>query len=392
MNFPMHADELLKELIRRPSVNPMGRDLSGAEYLEGRMTEYLVAFFQELGVPYDCIEVAPGRCNVVARFEGTGPVILFDAHQDTVPIDGMTIEPFNPVEEDGRIYGRGACDVKGGMAAMLAAFRRLVTERPAGAATVIMSCTCDEERNQIGLIDLIDCLQGNRHVATLNGPPDVAVVAEPTGLDIVVAHKGCTRWKLQVVGKAAHSSSPANGISAIYGMAKVVSCLEEYATRLETDSKSHPLVGSPTLSVGLIEGGVSVNTVPSECTIEIDRRVIPGEDGESVVEPIERMLRDRLPDVEFKMLPPSGIGIALPDDDNHPWADRLMTHVAGVAGPHAKVGVPYGTHASKLAKSGVPSFVFGPGSIEQAHTKDEWIDVAELRQATDILYSFASNP
>jgi succinyl-diaminopimelate desuccinylase len=388
----MSCTDILKELIRQPSVNPMGRDLTGPEFFEGRMTDYLVAFFERLGVQHERIEVADGRCNVVARYNGTGPTILFDAHQDTVPVDNMTIDPFEPVEENGRIYGRGACDVKGGMAAMLSAFCRLVKEQPAGAATVIMSCTCDEERSQLGLYHLVECMQAGNRPGILHDLPDVAVVAEPTGLDIVVAHKGCTRWKLRTRGKAAHSSSPTAGVSAIYSMARVISALEEYAQRLERESPAHPLVGSPTLSVGLIEGGASVNTVPAECWIEIDRRVIPGEDGRRVIEPIDRMLHERLPDVEFEMLPPTVVALALPDDNNHAWADRLLRHIQPIAGRHSKVGVPYGTHASRLAEAGVPSFVFGPGSIAQAHTEDEWINAEQLQQAAEILFEFACQP
>src|SRR5438876_7356089 len=145
--------ELLRQLVAIPSVNPMGRNLSGPEFLEGRMSDFLEAHFRRLGVPCERIEVAPGRANVIARFESPGAkrTMLLDAHQDTVPTDGMVIEPFTPVERDGRLSGRGACDVKGGMAAMLAAFERLVSERPAGAANVVLSCTCDEEATMLGV-------------------------------------------------------------------------------------------------------------------------------------------------------------------------------------------------------------------------------------------------
>lgn len=150
---PMDPSRLLKDLIALPSVNPMGRAISGPEFFEGRMTEYLLAFFERLGVPAQRIDVAnvPGsserRANLIARFDNprSQTTLLLDAHQDTVPIDGMTIEPFTPVERDGRIYGRGACDDKGGMAAMLSAFARLVESRPPRAANVVISCTCDEE-------------------------------------------------------------------------------------------------------------------------------------------------------------------------------------------------------------------------------------------------------
>src|SRR5262245_44134216 len=139
--------EILKDLVAIPSVSPMGRDVSGPEYLETRLSEYLVGFFNQLGVECQRIEVLPGRANVIARLDRTDArtTVLLNAHQDTVPVEGMTIEPFQPVVREGRLYGRGACDVKGGMAAILAAFARLVADRPKRAANVVVSCTCDEE-------------------------------------------------------------------------------------------------------------------------------------------------------------------------------------------------------------------------------------------------------
>ena len=181
----------------------MGRAVAGPEFLEGRMTEYLVSFFADLQVPYQRIEVVPGRCNVIARLDrpGSKTTLLFDAHQDTVPVDGMTIPPFEPTERDGRIFGRGACDVKGGMAAMLAAFARLVHERPASAANVVVSCTCDEEFTVLGISDLAKLWSDpGRRGSLLGQRPDAAVVVEPTELDVVVAHKGATRWKVRTRG------------------------------------------------------------------------------------------------------------------------------------------------------------------------------------------------
>src|SRR5580692_8986839 len=328
----MDPIRLLKDLIALPSVNPMGRAISGPEFFEGRMTEYLLGFFERLGVPFQRIEVVPAsesgvsRANVIARLDnpGTKVTLLFDAHQDTVPVDGMTIAPFDPVERDGRIYGRGACDDKGGMAAMLCAFARLVETRPPGAANVIVSCTCDEEAGAMGVHDLITLWSDPARKGSLvERPPDLALVIEPTELDVVVAHKGATRWKIRTRGRACHSSDPSKGVNAIYRMARVVECLEEFASQLPSQVKPHPLCGSATLSVGLIQGGISANTVPDDCLIEIDRRVIPGEDTTGVMSQVENFLRARL-DFEFEMLPPWIRAPALPDDVNLAWADRLL--------------------------------------------------------------------
>jgi acetylornithine deacetylase len=394
----MDPIRLLKDLIALPSVNPMGRAVSGPEFFEGRITDYLIGFFEGLNVPFQKIEAVPAsestpaRANVIARLDNPASkvTLLLDAHQDTVPVDGMTITPFESIERDGRIYGRGACDDKGGVAAMLSAFARLVETRPPRAANVIVSCTCDEEAGARGMQHLIKSWNEPTAKGSLIArPPDLAIIIEPTELDVVVAHKGATRWKIRTRGRACHSSDPSHGVNAIYRMARVVNALDEFAAGLAYHVCPHALCGSPSLSVGRIEGGISVNTVPDECTIEIDRRVIPREDASKVMDQVSDFLRKHL-DFEFEMLPPWIQAPALPDDVNLPWADRLLESVRPVTGAGKKIGVQFGTHASRTAAAGVPSIVFGPGSIAQAHTKDEWIEAKQLEQAAEVFYRFAA--
>ena len=390
----MDALTLLQDLIRLPSVNPMGRELPGEICLESRMSDYLVEFFKSLDVAYERLEVAPGRANVIARIDSPGATrtIVLDAHQDTVPIDGMTIEPFDPLVRDGRVQGRGACDVKGGMAAMLTAFARLARARPEGASNVVMSCTCDEEHGQLGVSDLTKLWSDGKHRSQLlDSSPDVAIVAEPTELHVVVAHRGAARWMIRTTGRACHSSDPSQGENAIYKMARVLAGLQEYAGLVGERVTPHPLCGPATLSVGVIDGGVSVNTVPAECLIEIDRRCVPGEDGQTAIDAVGEYLRETL-DVDFEMLPPWCIGLTLADDNNGPIADEVLGHVSTVIGTRDKIGVPYGTHASRFAAAGVPSVVFGPGSIAQAHTKDEWLAIEQLNQAEDVYYRICASP
>lgn len=380
--------ELLKQLIAIPSQNTMGRDVSGVEFFEGRMADFLEQYFQNLGVKYERTEVASGRPNLIAVYESPRAqrTILLDAHLDTVPVDGMTIPPYTPTIADGKIYGRGSCDIKGGMAAMLTAFSRLVKDKPAGAANVVMSCACDEEHTQIGIAAFCQSWKtGGSNL--LQRKPDMAVIAEPTSLDVVVAHRGATRWRIVTHGRACHSSEPRNGVNAIYRMARIVRELEEYAETVRTLRPPHPLCGPSTLSVGRITGGQSVNVVPDRCEIEIDRRCIPGEDSREVMRQLEEWLKPRV-DFEFEMEPPWILSRSLSDQANGPLADELLSVVSDVAGPHQKIGVPYGTHASTIAAFGVPAVVFGPGSILQAHTKDEWLPIHELELAAEVYYRF----
>ncbi len=381
---------LLSELVRIPSVNPMGRPISGPEFLEGRVSDYLCAKLAELGVPWERVEIAPQRANILARLEGTpgAPVIVLDAHQDTVPVDGMVIPPFSGEVRDGKLWGRGSCDVKGGLAAMLAAFTRLVAEKPASRPTVVCSFTCDEEATSIGINHLCSSWSGDTpQYKLLPTPPDIAIVAEPTSLDAVVAHRGAVRWQLSTSGRACHSSNPQLGVNAIYRMGRVLGHLAEFATWLPQSRPEHPLCGPATLSVGLISGGISVNAVPDHCTIEIDRRVLPGELREDVIPEVAAWLRERL-DFEVEHAEPFVFSPPLGDDLNGAWADRLLAAIEPVVGQRKKIGVAYGTHASRFAAVGVPSVVFGPGDIAQAHTEDEWIAVEQLQQAVDCYARF----
>ena len=380
--------EILAKLVSLPSVNPMGGPVDQAICFEGRVSDWLVDFFRSIGAEYERIEVSPGRDNVIARYNSPGAdfTILLDAHQDTVPVLGMTIEPFSAKIENGRLWGRGACDVKGGMAAMLFAFRRLFQEQPAGAANVVLSCTCDEEATVIGISDLVTYWTTAKGKSKLlESPPDVAIIAEPTELDVVVAHRGVTRFKIRTKGRACHSSDPTQGVNAIYRMANLVSALQEYANGLAATVQAHPLCGSASLSVGKISGGTSVNIVPDECVIEVDRRIAPGEDAAGIVAGIRNFLAARL-DFDFEFDAPWIECPALTDANNTDLANTVLKHVAAVDGPHAAVGVPYGTHASPTCAAGVPSIVFGPGSIQQAHTKDEYIDIGQLEKTAEVYF------
>jgi acetylornithine deacetylase/succinyl-diaminopimelate desuccinylase-like protein len=414
----------------------------------------------------------------LARLEGEPPaergggLLLLDAHQDTVPADHMTIEPWSATVREGRLYGRGACDVKGGMAAMIAAVARLAAERPAGMPTILLSCPADEEYQFSGVRALTaawglsqfsskrkwDCplspseslpsplagegsgargkpgarpLQGGGTGATAGSSssaedtvgqanrgthtsravdqetkvllahrqslylprlPDAAIVAEPTGLDVVVAHKGVIRWFCHARGRAAHSSQPAQGDNAVYRMARVVTAIERYAREVLATRPGHALCGPYTLNVGAIRGGTSVNIVPEQCTIEIEIRVPPGGDPQlarsELIEYLASIGEEGGARNALQHDPPYMVGPALSEQTNAVLAERLVATVREMIGQCRRRGVPYATHAAFYSSLGIPAVVFGPGAIEQAHTADEWISLDQLRQAAEILYRF----
>lgn len=379
----MLLTQTLTELVRRPSVNPMGRtDLPPDILYEHRVTEYLEERLNSLGCEYTRQEVAPGRHNLIAYYHAPKPApftLLFEAHQDTVPVDAMTVEPFGATITNGRMYGRGSCDVKAGEAVMLHAFERLVREKPAGSANVILAYTVDEEHTFLGV----------QHFVNSGVRADYAIVAEPTLLNVVKAHKGVVRWQIETPGRACHSSRPDQGVNAVYRMARLLQGVEMFATQLQA-SRTDPYLGPPTLSVGRVIGGVSPNTVPDFCRIEIDRRLIPGENPNDAVTDLDAFLRS-YPGIDFPFttttprlacppLDPSGSGELV---------TRFGMAIDSVVGKHEVIGVPFGTDASTIAEAGIPAIVFGPGDIDQAHTKDEWIDLAQLEPAAEILFRFA---
>ncbi len=361
----------------------MGRtDLSPDILYESRVTAFLETQLRDLGVEVRRQTVKPGRDNLIATYTPPHPApfsVLFEAHQDTVPVDAMIVEPYGAKVEGGKMYGRGSCDVKAGGAVMLTAFARLVKEKPAGSAKVTLAFTVDEEHTFLGIQELMK--SGLR--------ADFAIVAEPTLLNIVNAHKGVVRWVLDTTGQACHSSRPENGVNAIYRMARIMCEVEAYAEQLR-DLPPDPILGPRTVSVGRITGGVSPNTVPDVCRIDIDRRLIPGESAENAAEHLTAFLKG-CPAIDFPFTlnqahaacPP--LSAALSGE----LVKRLGAAIDSVVGKHTAHPVPFGTDASTVAETGIPVVVFGPGDIAQAHTKDEWIDLAQLEPAAEILFRFA---
>lgn len=374
--------DLLAKLISIPSMNPMGREVSGAGFLEAELSDFLEEWLGKLDLELRRQPVRPRRDNVLATFHSPNAQthILLEVHQDTVPVDGMVIDPFKPTRDGNRMYGRGACDNKGSMTSMLLALRRLATERPTGAATVTLALTVDEENTFLGASELV-----NQGIAA-----DMAIVAEPTNLDIVVAHKGIIRWEIETPGVACHSSAPERGVNAIYRMAPILDRLAAYAALLD-QRPADPLLGKPTLSVGRIEGGTSVNTVPDFCRVQVDRRLVPGELPATAYAETNAFIQAH-PAIDFpiEFRPPWVQLGPMGNEANGPLAASFGRSIDAFRGTHAVGVVPFGTDAAVFARAGIPSIVFGPGSIAQAHTKDEWVPLDEVARAADILFDFCS--
>ncbi len=363
--------ELHAAMVQLPSVNPCGREPAGPYEGEIRMSRFVHDWLAERGI--DCYrqEVLPERDNVIARLEGCKePPIVFEAHLDTVAADGMTVPPFDGLIEDGRLYGRGACDVKGSLAAMMMALARVAQGEPP-PRTVVLVAAADEEYLH----------GGARRFLEDSGPVEAAIIGEPTRLRVVIAHKGALRVRVITRGVSAHSSAPEQGVNAIYRMARVVTALEDFAQSL-TEREPHPLVGGPTLSVGTIHGGAAVNVVPEQCEIMVDRRLIPGETPAQALDDIAEAIGGILADGDEVM--PTLEDRAVATEAAADIVALARRAVREVTGEDVVEGVAYCTDGCDFAERGVPLVVLGPGDIAQAHTADEWIELRQVELATDI--------
>jgi acetylornithine deacetylase/succinyl-diaminopimelate desuccinylase-like protein len=370
MATPQTAVELLQALIRIPSVNPEGSP--GTEHTgEQQIAEWLAGWlrgeFPEARV--ELRDVLPGRPNVVVRFSDSGgkkPRLLFAPHTDTVSVGGMTIAPFGGEERDGRVWGRGASDTKGTMASMLWALRAMREKLPALGHEIWFAGLCSEEAGQYGARALAEQERF-----------DFVIAGEPTGLDAVVAHKGALWLTLTTRGRAVHAAEPERGENAIYKMADVLRCVrDELPATLGT--AKHPLLGRTTASVGTVNGGSKINIVPDACTAEVDIRCLPGDT--SVLERVSARLLAACPDLEIAHTASQ----PMLTDDSHPVI-RLLEKCGS-----RRSGAAWFSDAGVFAAHGTPAIAMGPGSIAQAHTRDEWIAVKDLDDGVEFFREFLS--
>jgi acetylornithine deacetylase/succinyl-diaminopimelate desuccinylase family protein len=362
---------ILSDLVRINSINTSYEGGPG----EAAVAEYVKHFFASRGIETEEQIVFPGRNNVIARLPGRNSDrrLVLEAHMDTVSIKGMTIPPFEPSISDGRMFGRGSCDTKAGLAAMMHALAVVKASGVVPPCEVVLAAVVDEEFSFRGVVKLCEGLTA-----------DAAIVAEPTEMKVVIASKGTLRWRIGVRGKAAHSAKPHLGINAISHMARIVLALEK--DHADLSARGHPLLGPATCNVGVIKGGVQVNFVPDECFIEVDRRLLPGETAVGVLahyQGILEALKSSHSDLDAFMEPPMLIDEALETSGDASILRVVSAALVEMGLDPAPAGVPFGSDASKLSRIGIPTLIFGPGSIDQAHAAVEWVPVSEVEQAAE---------
>jgi acetylornithine deacetylase len=368
---------LARLLVSIPSVNPT---LSKGGAAEAAMAEVTAELLSGWGFSTEVREVGPGRPNVIARLDGEGPTLLLNGHLDTVGVDGMTIDPFAAEMRGERLYGRGSCDMKGGVAALMAAAKRLADSsgpRPG----LVVALTADEEHASIGMADLVS---GPDPVA------DLAIVCEPTNLRVMPAHKGFVWLEATFRGRAAHGSRPDVGIDAIRHAGLYLAALDALADELER-REAHPLLGHGSFHAGTIRGGTAESVYPDRCILLLERRSMPGERPGQVEAEFSAVLdelgrREPSLDATLRMtLERPGTEVPV----NSALVQGLLSASEQEGTPALVEGMTAWVDAAFLNEAGVPSVCYGPGSIEQAHTDDEWIDVEEIITCAAVLERFA---
>ncbi len=366
---------LARMLVATPSVNPT---LAPGGAGESQIAALCADWLDGWGLRPEVMEAAPGRPNVIGRLEGQGPTLLLNGHLDTVGVDGMTVPPFDALLNGDRLIGRGSCDMKGGVAALLAATARLA--RAERRPNLIVALTADEEHASLGMASFVQ-----------NGAAaDFGIVCEPTSLAVMPAHKGFVWIRATFQGRAAHGSRPELGIDAIRHAALYLTALDGYAEELRS-REPHPLLQHGSFHAGTIRGGTAESVYPDRCELLLERRTMPGESPEAVVEEFERVLaelRAREPSVDGVLemtLERPGTEVAL----DSPLVTGLLDAGEAHGVTRNVQGMTAWVDAAFLNQAGVPAVCYGPGAIDQAHTDDEWIDVREIRTCAGVLEAFA---
>ncbi len=368
----LNAIELLAELVRRPSVNPAHTQDEGIAN-EFRVTDFLADLLEQKGFALEWDRATHERASVVARFGPAQPrfTLMFEGHTDTVGVAGMEIPPFDPQIREGRLYGRGACDTKGPIAAALTALTPDRMKRLADhGIQLIFVAAFGEEKGNLGAERLVEHGLG----------ADAAIILEPTEGALVYAHKGALWYELTLTGEPAHSSDPAKGLSAISATAELIQWLQTDILRDQANGQDQAL-GPPTLNVGRIEGGVAINIVPQHCRLEVDRRMVPGEDPAVILQPLEAQLEQMKLSGRIRAYTLKVVKAGLPfiTQTGAPLIQQLSRAIADVGEPVQLTTAAWFSDAGPFAQTCREIVVYGPGSIHQAHTKNEFIELDALQ-------------
>lgn len=368
-----HLVELTSELVKVPTTNPPGQEQAVADLLRDAMASWDV-HWQE-------VEPAPGRLSLVGRLNASGPgdpasapTLIVNGHTDVVPVvaERWSRSPFDPTRADGRLYGRGTADMKGGVAAAICALATLESAGLPRSCNIVFQWVADEERGG-GLGTRALMKKGLLQA-------DACLVPEPTLLAVCVAERGLLQGTIRVKGRPGHGSRPRDGISAVEHAAQIALALHA----ADFGDPDHPLLGRPTANVGTIHGGSAVNVVAEEAAVGFDRRLLPGMDLEAAVASIEARLSEAgLTEVDYSIdVEDFGEGSEMSPDQ--PFAALMRGCVASVTGSEPPtIGMTFTTDARFVRnQAGVPTVVCGPGDVAQAHSIDEWVSVEQLAQAT----------
>jgi acetylornithine deacetylase/succinyl-diaminopimelate desuccinylase len=370
----MKAD--LARLVSFKTENPPGQEIEAAQFLAG--------LFGDAGFLTEIDEYKPGRTNMIARLEnGDGPVFAFNTHMDVVPAgEGWSGDPFELREREGKLFGRGSCDAKGPLIAMVEAMRLLKAQRASWRGTLLGVFVGDEEVAS----------EGAKHYAALRPKVDFAVIGEPTSNSTVIAHKGSLRPWVRIHGVSAHSGTPDAGDNAIYKAARFIAMVEKYH-RDTVCHRTHPMVGGASLTITRAKAGTADNVLPDSCDLLLDRRMVPGEDEGTVVSELQDLLKRagteaevRAEIVEFK--PTTGGATETAAD--HPIAIASLAaskrHGARCTEPQGFQG---GCDLVHFRKAGAQGTVIGPGSLALAHKPDEYVPIDEFVTASLIYRDIA---
>ncbi|MGD9764806.1 MAG: M20 family metallopeptidase [Candidatus Binatia bacterium] len=359
------ATELTQDLVRMDTRNPPGREVECAEYLR--------ALIERAGLEVSSHEFAAGRTSMVARLRGRGakPAICFGGHIDVVPLGAKpwSVDPFGAEIIDGKLFGRGATDMKAGIAAFVHAALKLAAGGTRGEADVVLAICAGEETG----------CQGSFHLGKVGalGTAGAIVIAEPTSNYPILGHKGALWLKVETDGVTAHGSMPEVGVNAIYKAARAVTRLEDFAF----DAKPHALLGKSTLNVGTMSGGINFNSVPDHAEFTIDIRSLPEQSHQDIMATLKRYIGK---DARIDTLV-SVDGVATSPE--HPWIKDIYALMAPILGEEIKPrGAPYFTDASALnpAYGRPPTVILGPGDMTMAHQTDEYCPVAHIEQAAEV--------